>query len=63
MRKPRITKGDAAVIVMALIGVLLQVPRIPHVRGVGIYLLIAAFIIGAYRIYKKARAEGKEVVF
>ena len=62
MRKPRITRGDVAVIVAALIGILLQVPRIPYARGVGIYLLVAAFIGGIYQAWKRAKTEKKEMV-
>ena len=63
MRKPKLSKADVTVIVLALVGALLQVIEVPHARGVGIYLFIAAFIGTTYRIWKKAKSEKKEVFF
>ena len=63
MRKPKLSKGDLIVIMLALIGVLLQLIGVPYARGVGIYLFIIAFIAGTYQIWKKAKSEKKEVVF
>ena len=61
MRKPKLSKGNLIVIMLALIGVLLQLIEVPYARGMGIYLFIFAFIAGTYQIWKKAKSEKKEV--
>jgi len=57
----KITKVYIANLGSAVVGVLLANTRIPIVQRVGVYLLVGSSFIALYRIYKKAKAEKKEV--
>ncbi|UCE16445.1 MAG: hypothetical protein JSV12_02185 [Candidatus Bathyarchaeota archaeon] len=59
----KITKADIAILGTMVGGVPLVYTKIPIVQRVGGFLFTGAFIIGMYRIYRKAKAEKKEVFF
>ena len=61
--RTKITRADITNIGSAVVGAILWNTGTPTVQTIGGYLFAGSAIIGLYRIYKKAKAEKKEMLF